>query len=172
MVAVERIERRLHGEPCIGRSSCRKRVDHGLRKRGSFQQDGRAWRIERADHVHVHDGTDFLARGRRHRGHELLAAKKTFFLAARISAPSRLLDLKGEAAKWFRKRNISATIVVYVKRFCYQINRDGVFGTDTQRACGANIPTREAAIFINSTESKASRIFGTGQVDTASPKWA
>jgi hypothetical protein len=41
---------------------------------------------------------------------------------ARGSASSRLLDLKGEAIR-FKKRNISATIVAGVKRFCLQIKR-------------------------------------------------
>jgi hypothetical protein len=38
-----------------------------------------------------------------------------------FSASSRLLDLKSEATK-FKKRNISATIVADVMRFCHQIN--------------------------------------------------
>jgi hypothetical protein len=43
-------------------------------------------------------------------------------LSAAFSASSRLLDLKGEATR-FKKRNISATIVAEVKRFCLQIKR-------------------------------------------------
>jgi hypothetical protein len=49
-------------------------------------------------------------------------------LVAALSASSRLLDSKSEAAR-FTKRNISATIVADVKRFFHQINTDEVFGT-------------------------------------------
>jgi hypothetical protein len=34
-----------------------------------------------------------------------------------------------QTALWFKKRNISATIVANVRRFGRQINTDGVFGT-------------------------------------------
>ena len=38
------------------------------------------------------------------------------------------MDLKSEATR-FKKRNISATIVANVRRFCHQINMDEVFDT-------------------------------------------
>jgi len=38
------------------------------------------------------------------------------------------LDLNDEATR-FKKRNISATIVANVRRFCHRINTDEVFGT-------------------------------------------
>src|SRR5262245_5464604 len=46
----------------------------------------------------------------------------TWCLSAAFSASSRLLDLKGEATR-FKRKNISATIVVDVKRFGHQIKR-------------------------------------------------
>src|ERR1700720_946803 len=49
-------------------------------------------------------------------------------LSAAFSASSRLLGLKIEAPS-FKRKNISATIVVDVKRFCRQLKTDEVFGT-------------------------------------------
>src|ERR1700732_2725664 len=55
-------------------------------------------------------------------------------LVAALSASSRLLDLKSEAAR-FTKRNISATIVADGKRFFHQVNTDEVFGTHSPAIC-------------------------------------
>src|SRR3984893_14357017 len=49
-------------------------------------------------------------------------------LSAAFSASSRHLGLKIEAPR-FKRKNITATIVVDVKRFCRQIKTDEVFGT-------------------------------------------
>ena len=46
----------------------------------------------------------------------------------------RLTDGQDEATR-FKKRNISATIVANVRRFCYRINTDEVFGTHSTGLC-------------------------------------
>src|SRR6266540_7251636 len=59
-------------------------------------------------------------------------------LSAAFSASSRLMDLKGEAAK-FKRSNISAAIAADVKRFCHQINTDEVLGTHRCAGCFADV---------------------------------
>src|SRR5207237_9875541 len=54
-------------------------------------------------------------------------------LSAAFSASSRPFDLNGEANNASKKHNI-ATIAADVRRFCYLINPDGVFGTHRNAA--------------------------------------
>ena len=57
------------------------------------------------------------------------------------------MDLNGEPTR-FKKRNISATIVANVRRFCHQINTDEVSGTHSGRAAIDKVMRTQPAAFL------------------------